>query len=406
MTGVLEGLKVLEMGHVVAMPAATATLADWGADVIKIEPLTGEMARGFKIVQGGDTTVKGKGGETSWYVHMLNRNKKSLAVNLKTEPGKEIIYKLIKDYDIFASNYELNSLKRLKMDYTTMSQINPELIYAVLTGYGTVGPDKDERGFDYAAAWAHSGMQYMIGEPGCIPPPQRGGMMDRVTGAHIVAGILAALLHREKTGEGQHLELSLYHVGVWTLLGDIQSALMGTPQPKHERAKAPNPLFNTYRTKDDRWLWLSMLQSDLSWSDFCRAIERPELENNPRFNSIEMRQQNCEELIRIIDESIVSKTMDEWDKILRKNNCIYSRVQTPLEVTTDPQAIANGFFAEVPHPVVGKMKLVTTPVKFYPNSASLRTPAPEVGQHTEEILLDLGYSWDDIAQLKEQGVIL
>ncbi len=174
MKGMLEGIRVAEMGHVVAVPAATATLADWGADVIKIEPLTGDMARGFKRILGVDPAVKGKGGETSWYVQLLNRNKKSLAVDLKTEPGKEIVYRLIDQYDVFVANYERASLKRLGMDYDTLSQLNPRLIYGVLTAYGTKGPDGEQRGLDWVAAWARGGAQYLIGEEGSPPPPQRG----------------------------------------------------------------------------------------------------------------------------------------------------------------------------------------------------------------------------------------
>ena len=406
MAGILEGLKILDMGHVMAVPAAGATMADWGADVLKIEPLTGEMARGASRVRVVDGKVVAKDdNEVDRGIQLVNRNKRGLALNLKTEPGREILYKLVREYDVFMSNYELSALKKLKMDYATLSRLNPKLVYGVLTGYGTVGPDRNERGFDYSAAWARSGAQYLIGEPGSIPPPQRGGMMDRVTGAHIVAGIMAALLHREKTGKGQKLEFSLYHTGVWTLADDIEAALMGTPLPKHERAKAPNPLFNSYRTKDDKWFWLSHLQPDLSWHDFCQAIERPELEDDPRFNSMETRWQNREELIGIIGEILASRTMKQWERIFRKNDCIYGRVATPVEVTTDPQAIANGFFADLHHPTL-EMRVVTTPVKFCQNPASVRAPAPEVGQHTEEVLLDLGYSWEDITQLKEQGVIL
>jgi len=149
-----------------------------------------------------------------------------------------------------------------------------------------------------------------------------------------------------------------------------------------------------------------MLQSDLSWPDFCRAIDRPELEKDPRFENADMRDENSEELIRIMDAVLASKTREEWEKKLKANNCIYGRVEMPLEVASDPQAIANEFFSEIDHPIAGPLKLVTTPLNFRQNPASLRLPAPEVGQHTEEILLDLGYTWDDIAQLKEQGVIL
>ena len=400
MAGILEGIKVLDMGHVVAVPAAGATMADWGADVLKIEPLTGEMARGLI-----GRLIEMSGSEFNWYIQVLNRNKKGLAMDLKTEAGRDILHKLVQRADVFMSNYELNTLKKLGADYATLSRLNPRLVYAILTGYGMVGPDRNERGFDYAAAWARSGAMYMIGEPGDIPPPQRGGMMDRVVGAHMVGGILAALLHREKTGKGQKLEFSLYHTGVWTLAEDIQPALMGTPLSKHDRTKALNPLWNSYRTKDDRWFWLAMLQSDPSWSDFCRAIERQDLESDQRFSSMEARAEHCEELIHIIEEILASKTMKQWERVFRKNNVIYGRVASPVEVTTDPQAIANGFFVDLHHPNI-EAQTVATPVKFCENPASVRAPAPEVGQHTEEVLLDLGYTWSDITELKEKGIIL
>ena len=406
MAGILAGVKVVDMGHVVAIPAAGAMMGDWGAEVTKVEPLTGEMARGIRRAGGASRIMQYDGGEVHWIFQVLNRNKKGVALDLKKEGGREALYKLIQRCDVFMSNYELSTLKKLKLDYASLSTINPALIYAILTGYGTMGPDKDERGFDYSAAWARSGMQYLIGEPGSPPPPQRGGMMDRVAAAHAVAGILAALLNREKTGEGQELQFSLYHTGVWVLATDIQAALIGSPVPKHDRTKARNPIWNTYHTKDDRWLWLSMLQSDNHWPDFCQAIEKPELENDPRFNSMEAREQNSAELVGLLDGIFSTKNAEEWEMRLRENNCIYARVQTPIEVTTDPQAVANDFFADIVHPIGGEMKLVTTPINFSKNPASIRTHAPEIGQHTEEILLDMGYDWDDITELKEQRVIL
>ena len=406
MAGILEGVKVVDMGHVVAVPAAGALLSDWGAEVIKLEPLTGDLLRGHRRNYGVDLVAQFADGEVHSSIELLNRNKKGLALDLKQESGREILYRLVKEADVFMSNYEQSALKKLKVDYATLSQHNPRLIYALLTGYGTTGPDKDERGFDYSAAWARTGIQYMIGEPGSAPPPQRGGMMDRVASIQIVAGISAALFHREKTGEGQAMEFSLYHTGVWVLASDIQCALMGSPLPKHDRTRAPNPLWNTYQTKEGRWIWLSMLQSDLQWPGLCRAIGRPELEDDPRFNSMDMREQNCEELISILDEIFATKATAEWEKPLREHSCIYARVQSPLEVTTDPQSLANDFFAEIEHPIGGKMRLVNTPAKFLQNPSSVRAAAPQIGQHTEEILVDLGYSWEDIIRLKEQGVIL
>lgn len=404
--GALGGIKVIEMGHVVAVPSAGALLADWGAEVIKVEPLSGDMLRGLESFMGVSRRKKFDYGEIHWEVEYLNRGKKSLAVDLRHDSGKEIIYKLVKGSDVFISNYEVNVLKKLKMDYPTLSQINPKLIYGVLTGYGPVGPDKDERGFDYSAAWARSGMQYLIGEPGYPPPTQRPGLMDRVTGGYVVAGILASLLYRERTGKGQELDFSLYHSGVWTIATDIQGVLMGLPAPKNDRLKAPNALWNYYRTKDDKWFMLAMLQSDLYWPAFCYAIERPGLEKQSKFSTRLAREQYCEELVHILDEIFATKSMAEWEKSFKEHNLIYGRIQTAEEVVNDPQALANEFFVEIQHPTCGRFKLVATPVKFHGTPASIKGPAPEVGQHTEEILLELGYTWDDIVMLKEQGVII
>jgi crotonobetainyl-CoA:carnitine CoA-transferase CaiB-like acyl-CoA transferase len=406
MAGILEGIKVLDMGHVVAVPAACAMMGDWGAEVIKIEPHAGDMLRGLKrmVVENGAIKIY----ETwpLWYINLLNRNKRGLALDIKKDEGRAILYRLVERADVFLSNYETGALKNLKCDYATLSQINPRLVYGVLTGYGTVGPDKDERGFDFTAGWARTGIQYIIGEPGTPPPPQRGGMIDRVASGFMVAAIMAALLKRTETGRGQELAFSLYHTGVWVLADDIQAALSGFPVLKHERTKPGSPLWSNYQAKDGRWFQLAMLQSDLQWPGFCRAINRPDLENDPRCNSMEMRMLHSEEIVRIIDDILIIKTRTEWEKIFRENGVIYGRIETPEEVVRDPQAEVNNFFADIHIPAVGEGKLVTTPVKFNQYPTSIRMPAPEIGEHTEEILLELDYGWEDIARFKEHGVIL
>ncbi len=401
MSGILEGIKVISMGQIVAIPAASSVMADWGAEVVKLEPLTGEMHRGQRTNQGVATT-----GQVNWIMQVLNRNSRGLAIDLKQAPGKEIVYKLVRDADIFMSNYERSSVKRLGFDYATLSQINPRLIYGFVSGYGPVGPDKNERGYDFTAGWARSGMMYMIGEPGTPPAPQRAGMIDSAAGAHLLGGICAALFEREKTGRGREIEVSLYHTGAWSLHMDIEMAAGGRIPLKHDRTKATNPIWNSYRTKDDRWFWLAMLQPDPAWPGFCRAIGKPELQNDPKFDSIDTRSQNCQELIHIIEGALASKTMAEWETLFKEHDCIYGRVQTPLEVTTDPQAIAAGFFADVDFSGVGTIKILTSPVLFDGKVAPIKAPAPELGQHNEEILLELGYNWDDISGLKEQKVIL
>ncbi|MFC1900825.1 CaiB/BaiF CoA transferase family protein [Chloroflexota bacterium] len=400
MAGTLEGVRVISMGQVVVIPAASSVLGDWGAEVIKLESLIGEQHRGMRRAAGTET------GEINYVMQLLNRNKKGLAINLKTPEGIEAVHKLIKTSDVFMFNYEYASLKEFKLDYDTVKEINPRLIHACVTGYGTKGPDKDERGYDFAAGWARSGMMHMIGEPGSMPVPQRPGMIDSMTGAHVVSAICAALYKREQTGIGEEIEVSLYHAAVWTLAMDVQAGLRGNESIPYQHDTPHNPLWNQYRTKDDRWFWMAMLQSVTNWPNFCQSIGRPELENDPKFATMEARAENNTELVRIIEEIIGSKTMEEWIPIFKKHDVIYGKVQKPIEVATDPQALANGFFGEVEHPGAGKIKLVNTPVNFRYHPRELYTSCPELGQDTEMILLELGYTWEDIAGLKEKGVIL
>jgi crotonobetainyl-CoA:carnitine CoA-transferase CaiB-like acyl-CoA transferase len=400
LSGVLEGIKVLSMGQVVAIPAASSVLADWGAEVIKLEPLQGEQSRGTMRVGNADLT------RINWIIQVLNRNQKGLAVDLKQPEGQAVVHQLIQKCDVFLSNYEISAIRKLKLDYATLSQINPRLVYAVISGYGPVGPDKDERGYDFSAGWARSGMMYLIGEEGQAPVPPRPGLVDSISGSYVVAGVLAALLKRSQTGHGQEIDVSLYHTAVWTIAIDSQLALSGATPQKFNHARTNNPLWNNYRTKDNRWFWLAMLAPDPTWPDFCLALEHPEWKNDPRFDTMEHRAENNQEMVRLIDTILATRTMAEWEERFRAYKVIYGRVQSPAEVVADPQAAAGNFAAEVEIPGAGMRKMVTTPVDFHETPASIRSPAPEIGQHTEEILLDLGYDWQEIATLKEKRVIL
>jgi len=401
MSGILEGLTVIEMGHFVAVPAAAVLLADWGADVIKIEPLDGDAQRGdISLV------LKRTGSAVNWRFEVHNRSKKSIALDLKQAAGRDILYALVKDADVFMSNYQSETMETLKVDYPRLKQVNSRLVYASLTGYGRSGPERKERGFDFTAAWARTGIQHLLGEPGASPPMAPNGMMDRATGSLMVAGILGALFRREKTGEGQEIDLSLYHSGVWSLIADLQVTMGGTIVDPRDRTKALNPLCNTYQTRDGFWVQLAMLQADLAWPDFCKAVGAPELTADPRFAAMEARMDHCEELICILDATFASRDRADWDARLRENNCIFGWVEPPEAVINDPQAKANDFFTEMEHPEAGKARYLTTPVTFRQNPAVIRSIAPELGQHTEEILLELGLSWDDILELKEKGAII
>ncbi|MDP2729638.1 MAG: CoA transferase [Dehalococcoidales bacterium] len=409
MAGVLDGIKVVSVEVHWAGPLVSAYMADWGADVIKVEPPAGEQFRGTTRIEGVSTSREVAGFQVNPSMQILNRNKRSLAINLKTEAGRDVLCKLVEKADVFLSNYQIISLKKLRLDYDTLCQINPKLVYAVVTGYGSKGPDKDEEAYHWVASWARPGIQHTVTKPGDYPARTPTGMGDINASVHAVAGIAAALFNRERTGKGQELECSLFHTALWSSLGEIQNALSGMQsrgrdEGESARPYAWQPLHAAYRTKDDRWLQFSLIQADRYWPAFCQALERPDLENDPRFNNVEKRRENHVELLNILDEIFASRTLDEWDKRCKEHHLIYSRVQTPEEVVKDPQALANNCFVDLDHPA-GQMKVLASPTNFRQNPASVRMPAPELGQHTEEILLETGYSWEDIGSLKDEGVI-
>ena len=405
MGGLLEGLRVVDMGHVVAVPCAGCMMADWGAEVIKVEPISGEMSRKTKRALGKSREVEIGGNTVNWAVELHNRGKKGLAVDLKQEAGRQIVYRLVETADIFMTNYLVKALARLKMDYTTLSRINPGIVYGLVTGYGRSGPDKDERGFDITAAWARSGAQHLTSDPNCPPPMQRGGMMDKTTAAYLVAGMLAALRKKDRTGRGQEVEISLYQAAVWSISLDIQSVLVDEPLPVRDRTRAASPLGSNFCTQDDRWIILLNPDFDETWPRFCLAIGRPELANDPRFNTQEAMEQHCEQAVSILDEIFASKKLAEWERRLKENNVVYGRVQTPFEVVADPQAIENHFFTRVAYPGGGEMEMVNTPVKFSEDPASIKAPAPKVGENTDDILLQLGCTREDVARLRADHVI-
>jgi len=403
MAGALEGIKILEVSQYIAMPSAIAILSDWGAEVIKVESTAGgDAMRGMMGCEGVSWT------ELNPWWEQPNRNKKSIAVGLWLEEGREIIYKLVPRMDVFDTNFTPPVVEKFALDYETLRKLNPRLIYGHLTGYGKVGPDKDRPGYDYVAFWARSGIMSSLGQPGTPPPTAREGLGDCITAGFMAGAIVAALYAREKTGKGQALDFSLYHHGVWTLGQDMAMTLIqGELPPRTDRKKVWNPLWNTYQTKDGVWMQFICLQSERYWPQFCQALGIEHLQNDPKFESHEKRQQNNVELISIIDSIMPTKTYDEWvDSFTRAGEIIYGRVQTAAEVINDPQALANNFFAEIDHPCGRKIRLINSPANFSETPAAIRSAAPALGQHTEEVLLDLGYSWEDIAKLKDKNIIL
>lgn len=404
MAGLLDGVKVIAFEQVVGVPASTAVLADWGADVVKIEPTWGDWQRSLVSFNRGPLLLHLEKGDIEFHFEFLNRGKRSVALNLRTEKGREVLYKLLEDADIFVANYSLDVLKKYGLDYANLKDRFPGLVHCVLTGYGSKGPKANDRGYDYVAAWSYGGMMDLVSSGPDNPPPiSRPGMMDIVASAHLTGGLLAALYHKQKTGKGQGLELSLYHTAAWTLGLDIQTALFGHPQPRWDRKRAPNPMYTSYRCKD-RWCMMCHPTQDY-WAPFCRAIGRTEWINDSRYATMESRERHAEELIAQLDEILATRTWTEWEKEFRSNDLIVSGNQTIAEILKDEQAIVNNFYTDIEHPVAGKARLLNSPIQFGDTPAEITGAAPQIGAHTEEVLLATGYTWENLATLKEEGVI-
>ena len=228
-----------------------------------------------------------------------------------------------------------------------------------------------------------------------------------MTTALLIAGSVAmALLDRQRTGKGQVVDVSLHNTGLWVLGNDVQAALMGADVGRASRASVPNPIWNSYRTHDGRWIMLVMLVADTYWPGFCRAIAREDLEHDPRFATLASRYENREELIALLDELFAQRTLEEWAPLLDAYNLIWAPALTVKEAVADAQSRARGAFAKIEHPKAGEIEVVDTPVKFSRARVGVRGPAPELGQHTEEILLEAGYGWDEIGRLRDDGVIV
>jgi len=330
MAGALDGVRVLELGIWVAVPSAAAVLADWGARVVKIEPPEGDPLRGLAA-----TGLVPYQPDVNPAFQLDNRGKRSIVLDLRRPEGREVAHALVGRSDVFLTNLRRPKLAVLGMDYATLRSVNPRLVYAGLTGYGTEGPERERAAFDYAAFWARAGIMASLGEPEGPPPTQRPGMGDHLTGLGLAGAIAAGLFARERSGVGQEIGMSLFQSGMWMLATDIQAAITtGYCHTPGGRRAAPNPLFNFYRTGDGRWLHLVMLQPDRHWRAFCRAVGREDLVDDPRFASAPVRFQHCRELIAILDPLFASRPLAEWAEALDCADCYWGKVQT---VEYDPK---------------------------------------------------------------------
>jgi crotonobetainyl-CoA:carnitine CoA-transferase CaiB-like acyl-CoA transferase len=403
---ILDGVKVVELAQFVFVPVTGALLADWGADVIKVEhPVTGDGFRG--LVSQGIHRLSADGLNHS--VELANRGKRSIGLDVKTARGRALLLELVATADVFSTNLLAGSLARLELGVEDLRAVNPRLIYARGHGQGVRGPDAGKTAYDVSAFWARGGLGATLTPPALHRPvAQRGAFGDRTAAVHLAFGIAAALFHRERTGEGSVVDVSLLATAMWTLASDVLSALQGNyeaaPIAGQDPRQSGNPLANSYETRDGRFIHLILLQSDRDWPELARALDHPELASDPRFAHIEARAMHKVELVDILEAAFRQRTLPEWEEAFADARFPWAPFHTVPEVLADPQVAANGYIGEVEVEGGEPFRLPTGALQFDERPPTLRR-GPEHGQHTEEVLLELGVSWDEIVALKDARIV-
>lgn len=383
MPGPLDGIKIVELGVWVAGPAAGGILADWGADVVKIEPPEGDPARMFGRMLGVEDG-------SSPPFEMDNRGKRSIVLDVTTDEGRATARELLSGADVFLTNVRPAALARVGLDFQAVTEANPALVYGLITGYGESGPDADRAAFDVAAFWARSGLAHLLTRPGDTPPFQRGGMGDHTAGMTLAAAVCAALVSRARTGKGQMVSTSLYRQGAYTVSFDLNTFLMtGNPIAIGQRESMGNPCMNNYAAGDGRRFWIVGLQAGRHWPPLCRAVGRTDWLTDARYDTALNRAINSRELIGELDEIFATKPLDEWANIFAgEPDFFWSPINSLEDVMGDEQFHASGGIVSVPDGE-GGISMVSTPADFHGTPWEPRSPAPQLGQHSDEIRAEL-----------------
>ena len=396
MPGPIAGVRVLELAQIMAGPACGLMLADLGAEVIKIEKTT-----------GGDDTRKflppDINGESAAFM-MMNRNKKGLALNLKDQDGINIFKKMVEQSDVVIENFRKGTLEKLGIGYEDLKKINPKIILCEISGYGRTGPYADKGGFDLVAQ-GMSGLMSITGESSDKPPMKVGAPLTDITAGILGAtGVLAALINRDKTGKGQRVDTSLYEAGIvhtyW------QSAIAGAT------GKSPGPLgsahpltapYQAFKTKDN---WITIGASNQNnWMNLLNAIQRIDLQEDDRFKDNNSRMKNLDALAPILQEELLKKTSNEWIKIFDEKGLPCGPINSITEMHNDPHTLDRKMVIEVDNKKAGKSKAIGMPIKFSDTNANTEIGAPNFGQHTDEILMQFGYSAEQIKDYRDKGIV-
>ena len=399
MARLLDGIKVIDAANFIAGPVSTTVMADFGADVIKVEPPTGDIYR-----------VRGVGYPVSAYNYpwiVDNRTKRSVAIDLRTKDGQALLHRLVRDVDVFVTNAPLDSRARLGIRYEDLEPLNARLVYASISAYGESGEEASKPGFDSIALWARTGLMDLVRASGDVPPARSlPGMGDHPTGMSLFAAIMTGLYHRERTGRGTAVSTSLMANGLWMNAIQVQGILCGTrTEIRPPREEAVSALANLYRCKDGRWFMLTITGDERHWPAFAAGVGREDLTGDPRFADAASRKKNARALTTILDEVFATRTWAEWSPILEKTGVAFGVVSTLDDIPHDEQMRASGALVPIEDPRAGAAYTVSSPIQVRGEEKVPATMAPEIGANTVEVLREAGIAQDEIDRLLRAGVI-
>jgi crotonobetainyl-CoA:carnitine CoA-transferase CaiB-like acyl-CoA transferase len=399
----LAGVRVLEVASHVFVPIGGGVLTEWGAEVIKVEhPETGDPYRSL-ITMGLHSAHDGI--DPSF--QSTNRGKQSVAIDLKKQEGRDLLYRLVKEADVFLTNMRPDARSRLKIDAEDLRAHNPNLIYVRGSGYGARGPDRQTAGYDATAFWSRAGIGGIFTPQGAERPVmQRPAFGDVMGGLTIAGAIAAALYERLATGNAPIVDVALQNVGMWQLGPDLINAQFDplSHTRTHDRFASWNPIVGTYRTRDGRFIHLNMMEGERHWADFCTVIGHPELIDDPRFIDMPTRKENARACVERLDEIFATRDFADWCETLKAAKGAWAPMRVPSEVHDDPQVAANGWIGEMEMINGSTLKVVCSPAQF-DEQGNQPSRAPELGEHTETALLAMGLSWEEVSELKDKGAI-
>lgn len=400
----LQGITVIQTATVLAGPMAARLLADWGAEVIRVErPAGGDLSRQLARAMVGGGPIPSN---IDYVSENINRNKKSMTLDLGKASGNQILHRLLENADVLLANFRPRELSKFNLTYDILSELNPRLIVANLSGYGRHGPEQNLPGYEGISFFSRAGIMHTLQVPGMAPPQYPIGMGDFSTGMTLAYGIMTALFVRERSGVGQEVDASLFNSGMYALSNDIAGSLVsGQDRDKVAREDVVNPLAGYYETQDQRWVRIGMVQPDLYWSRFCQAIDRPDVEHDPRFATFDPRIENHDALFDLLVAVFKTRTYAEWKTRLTAAGLPWGPVQNLPEIIHDAQARANDVFLPMDHPDHGQMEVVNNPIRLSKTPLAPLQPAASLGRHTEAVLLAHGYTQADINRFRDEGAI-